>query len=424
MKRVMILFAMIVMFSSTVMGQDLTFFEYKAKADRGDGTAQAWVSCAYYFGHWNVEKNGSSAYSWAVKSDAQNNDFGQYMLGLCLFDGFGVARNYDKAFQQFLKSHQNPTCTGAGPALMLGRCYLYGYGTAKNESKAFPYFKIAYERGKDQPGVIEQLAVCYEKGYGTPVSLPKAIELYEEINTEGARAKANALKAKVQADVIGSSMTAEEMYTKGLTYANNKQYTDAIYWYKKAANNGHGYANDVLGYLYEYGVGCDIDYEQALKYYSKAADYNVFGAESSCEDVRTKITNSKLIRGDEKYTLNLKYKKEIHYNVSAYFFNGDLPKFKVYDCQIICNLKTNNCTIKIEDKTYTKQIISSELSSFDEVYLYFSNDKKEYLCLYGDGSGLGIELEHEYKKLEDYDKNIAIGLYMNIARKFKPKYKS
>lgn len=167
-----------------VAAQDQTFFYYKARAERGDANAQAWVAKAYYEGLWNVTKNGQLAYYWAAKSDAQNNDWGSYFLACCYSNGIGVTQDYNKAYSLFVKSFQNSGGKNGGAAFDLGCCYLYARGTTANYQQAFYYFKTAYELNS---GYIDWYAFCYENGYGTDKNIQYALSLYRKSNSEFAK---------------------------------------------------------------------------------------------------------------------------------------------------------------------------------------------------------------------------------------------
>lgn len=139
---------LLLVYTVNVMGQDQTFFDYKAKAENGDGYAQGQVSCAYYFGNWGVTKNPSEAFRWALKSDMTHDEFGEYMLGLCYFNAVGTSRDYYKAAIQFEKSYQHRRSGGAGAAYNLAYCYYYGVGKTKDAKQALYYFEKAIESGE------------------------------------------------------------------------------------------------------------------------------------------------------------------------------------------------------------------------------------------------------------------------------------
>ena len=50
-----------------------------------------------------------------------------------------------------------------------------------------------------------------------------------------------------------------------------KDYTQAVYWYRKAADQGEAIAQYNLGWCYEKGQGVTKDINQAVEWYRKAA---------------------------------------------------------------------------------------------------------------------------------------------------------
>lgn len=69
-----------------------------------------------------------------------------------------------------------------------------------------------------------------------------------------------------------NSMAAKEYYEKGNRYSNEKNYTEAFKWHKKAAELGYAPAQNDLGAMYHNGKGVNRDYVEALKWYLKAAE--------------------------------------------------------------------------------------------------------------------------------------------------------
>ena len=69
---------------------------------------------------------------------------------------------------------------------------------------------------------------------------------------------------------------AEAQYRLGICYyigqGITQDYTKAVYWYTKAANQGHSNAQNSLAVCYENGQGVSQDYAQAFNLYKKAAD--------------------------------------------------------------------------------------------------------------------------------------------------------
>jgi TPR repeat protein len=52
----------------------------------------------------------------------------------------------------------------------------------------------------------------------------------------------------------------------------SRDYAQAINWYRRAANQGYDLAEVNIGWLYEQGLGADRDYAEAMVWYRKAAD--------------------------------------------------------------------------------------------------------------------------------------------------------
>ncbi len=63
-----------------------------------------------------------------------------------------------------------------------------------------------------------------------------------------------------------------ELYTSGYNFDRQKNYKEAVMWYRKAAERGHAQAQVNLGTLYSKGLGVGRDYIETVKWYRKAAE--------------------------------------------------------------------------------------------------------------------------------------------------------
>ena len=93
-----------------------------------------------------------------------------------------------------------------------------------------------------------------------------------------------------------STMSASEMYDKGDDYYQSGNYTEAVKWYRKAADQGHASAQCNLGLCYEYGIGVTQSYTEAVKWYRKAADQGNMYAQYNlglCYEYGTGVTQSR-----------------------------------------------------------------------------------------------------------------------------------
>ena len=70
-------------------------------------------------------------------------------------------------------------------------------------------------------------------------------------------------------------------FERGVYYYARKNYKQALYWYKKAAEQGHAKAQHNIGGMYYTGRGVFQNYKQAFYYYKKAAEQENAKAQNS-----------------------------------------------------------------------------------------------------------------------------------------------
>ena len=71
--------------------------------------------------------------------------------------------------------------------------------------------------------------------------------------------------AQSQDEIQEWSNTGYDLYTQG-------NYTEAVKWWRKAAEQGNAYAQYNLGNCYYHGQGVPQDYAEAVKWYRKAVE--------------------------------------------------------------------------------------------------------------------------------------------------------
>jgi pilus assembly protein CpaF len=74
---------------------------------------------------------------------------------------------------------------------------------------------------------------------------------------------------------------ATEALQKGKAALNRKDYGEATTWFRNAADQGNGDAQDNLGWLYENGWGVAKDYAEAMRWYRRAADQGNSNAQNN-----------------------------------------------------------------------------------------------------------------------------------------------
>ena len=71
---------------------------------------------------------------------------------------------------------------------------------------------------------------------------------------------------------IDTSLSAEQLNSKGWEYYDKKDYNSAVQYFYQAAKRGHAISQRILGYCYHNGLGLAKDYNQAVMWYGKSAD--------------------------------------------------------------------------------------------------------------------------------------------------------
>ena len=92
-----------------------------------------------------------------------------------------------------------------------------------------------------------------------------------------------------------TTMSASEMFNKGYDYYHSGNYTEAVKWYRKAADQGYAGAQCNLGICYENGNGVTQSYTEAVKWYRKGADQGNMYAQCNlgyCYDKGNGVTQS------------------------------------------------------------------------------------------------------------------------------------
>ena len=243
---------------------------YLKAADKGNGGAMHLIAKIYFLG-LGVSKDINAAKQWLQKAGeagassaykdlaviAQNeNDYTKAMeyylkaadmgngeamcrIGLLYDSGKGVTKNIDTANQWYLK---------AGEA---GLSYGYynlanNYNSAEEYTKAMEYYLKAADMGNGE--AMCQIGLLYNLGKGVAKNIDTANQWY--------------LKAGEAGDSDGYYCLAE----------NCRSLSQAIEYYRKAADMGNAKAMIEIGMSYEYGRGVTKNVDTANQWYLKAGE--------------------------------------------------------------------------------------------------------------------------------------------------------
>ena len=128
--------------------------------------------------------------------------------------------------------------------------------TKKRHTKAsYTNYITDYPKGKYLKEAQYNLGYMYRHGYGVEKDYKEAVKWYRKAANQGGAYGQNNLGY---------------MYRHG--YGVEKDYKEAVKWYRKAANQGHASSQNNLGHMYQNGYGVEKDYKEAVKWYRKAAN--------------------------------------------------------------------------------------------------------------------------------------------------------
>lgn len=75
------------------------------------------------------------------------------------------------------------------------------------------------------------------------------------------------------------SLSTSEMFERGNAEYEIGNYSEAVTWYRKAAEQGNADSQNALGSSYYYGYGVSKDYSEAIRWFRKAAEQGYMDAQ-------------------------------------------------------------------------------------------------------------------------------------------------
>ncbi|MCX2962429.1 tetratricopeptide repeat protein [Rodentibacter caecimuris] len=270
----------------TKVDLEKSFYWFNRSAKLGFTKSKANLSWFYKNGVV-VEKNYDKAFYWAEQAAKENNPIGLNNLGVYYQNGIGTNRDFKKAIDYFnqalLVDNQLPITK-----INLANSYFYGLGVEKDINKAIKLAKEAaglgdvmgmnnlgfyykelgdntqsfkwIKKGAEAGGSLAQanLGFYYAKGIGT---IPDKEQALYWLNKSIAQNETQAYFLLATLFSEGNSIVQQD----------DKQ---AFEYYKKAAEMGHGLAqNNLANWLFN-GRYVKRNEEEAIKWLQKAANEN------------------------------------------------------------------------------------------------------------------------------------------------------
>ncbi|KAI9190527.1 uncharacterized protein BJ171DRAFT_469113 [Polychytrium aggregatum] len=202
---------------------------YRQAAIQGYPRAQVGLGRCFEGGE-GVDQGFDSAIEWYSKAADQGSEDGRlhiHLMAVCLFNGFGVARDQSSAagiFEQLAAEGHSDS------QFWIGRCHYFGEGISSNESKAFKWFSQSADQ--DSSYAQTMVGTCYRWGYGVAVDHAKAFEWYR--------------KSAEQNNRQGQCCLGD-CYQTGRGVAADID--TAVFWYRKAAQQKDHQALNTLKHL-------------------------------------------------------------------------------------------------------------------------------------------------------------------------------
>ena len=73
-------------------------------------------------------------------------------------------------------------------------------------------------------------------------------------------------------------------------------FTEAVKWYRRAAEQGHAKAQNWLGWCYKNGKGVKVDLAESAKWYRKAAEQGIVEAKCEVKRVEKRLKSGSSLR--------------------------------------------------------------------------------------------------------------------------------
>jgi len=218
---------------------------YRAAAGQGNTQAMCAIGTMYEYGNGRTRDYGA-AMGWYRKAAWNGDDCGDVGVGFMYDLGLGVPSDETTALKWYAVAAQDGDATGEND---VGAMYHRGAGgVAQDFAKAAYWFGLAADQGSAYGEM--NLATLYINGQGVPHNDVRGFMLDQSAAAQ-------------------SEPHAEEQLGNAyrLGYATKIDYGQAAKFYTRAAQHGLPQSQAALAYLFETGQGLPRDYAAAYKWY-------------------------------------------------------------------------------------------------------------------------------------------------------------
>ena len=261
--------------------------ELKRMAEDGDMIAQ--YELAYlYFGGYGVLKQETEGIKWLRKSAGNGFFRAINNIGDCYYNGNHVGQDYSEAVRWYKKGVE----IGYRESFTnMGFCYYLGKGVMESNIFAYEWFEKGYNLGDGY--AARMISRMYAKGHVCELSFDSNYDSKKSLEWIKKSAELGCVSGQVElADIYyngqGTSKDdekAKKWYKEasdngddysctqlGIIYLEEKNYSEAVKYFKIAAERGYPEAQHRLGCRYDKGQGVKEDKAEAFKWFKMAAN--------------------------------------------------------------------------------------------------------------------------------------------------------
>ncbi len=248
---------------------------YQMAATQGDAEALSWVRQAarkglpdaqvalggMYATGRGVLKNDGQAVRWFLRASEQGNAIAQDSLRLTADQGATAAVGW---LRQAAEGGQ------LDAQVNLADMYATGRGVVQDDGEAVRWFRLAAEKGHGPS--MTALAGRYLNGRGVPLDVIEGMRWYRMAAERGNVEVLEFLRTTAAGPVHGNidaQVALGELYFSGRGVLRDP--TEAVRWYRMAAQEGYVPAQVGLADRYFFGRGIAKDLEEAARWYRMAA---------------------------------------------------------------------------------------------------------------------------------------------------------
>lgn len=189
----------------------------------------------------------------------------------------------------------------------LGQMYETGRGVTKDDKEAVKWYRLAAEQ-RHVDGQ-SRLGAMYENGRGVAKDYDEALRWYRLSADQG-----NAT-AQLNIDTLNQKLTVVKKYNDdrqaaeqgdakaqanfGFINAKEKNYTEAMKWFRLAAEQGNASAQSNLGVMYQNGHGVPQDYARAHMWFNLASAAGYANGTTKRDIIEKKMTPQQIEKAQE-----------------------------------------------------------------------------------------------------------------------------